>query len=340
MRCQHLLAFVPELGGVGSFDPVDTDLWRSPLPRAKNQSYRLCVNYSRENICNWAMPSDDPHELCVSCRLTRVIPNLNEPKHKDAWYRLEIAKRRLVYSLLKLKLPLATKDEDPKGGLAFELLAPSTEPDADPVFTGHSDGVITINIAEADDVEREKTRLQMHEPYRTLLGHFRHEIGHYYWDRLIEGCDRIDAFRELFGDERESYADAINRHYEHGAPEDWPLRFVSAYASMHPWEDWAETWAHYLHITDVLETATAYGLSLSPKNQDDPLMETNHLNEANHSFERIINIWLSLTQAINDLNRSMGLQDGYPFVLSTAAIDKIRFVSETVADAAEAHREE
>ena len=190
-----------------------------------------------------------------------------------AWCRLETAKRRLIYTLLALRLPLTGKAEAPESGLTFQFLADPDTPGAAPVLTGHNDGVITVNIAEADDSVREKRRHQMHEGYRTLLGHFRHEVGHYYWDRLVRDGEWIDGFRELFGDEREDYDEALQRHYKQGAPADWQERFVSAYASSHPWEDWAETWAHYLHMTDTLETAIDCGLSLRPKRSDEPSLK-------------------------------------------------------------------
>ncbi len=104
-------------------------------------------------------------------------------------------------------------------------------------------------------------RVQMHEPYRTLLGHFRHEVGHYYWDRLIAETRWQEGYRNLFGDERASYADALDHHYKNGAPDNWQESSVSAYATMHPWEDWAETWAHYLHMMDAVDTALGFGMS-------------------------------------------------------------------------------
>jgi len=199
VRCGHLLAYLPDLEVVGSLEPVGEDLWRSPLPQAAGLRYRLCENYIQENVCNWAVPAADPEPLCRSCRFTRVIPDLTQPGHRDAWYRLEVAKRRLLYSLLRLGLPLANRVEDPVRGLAYEFRSAPDVLETAPVLTGHCHGVITINVAEADDAEREKRRRQMHEPYRTLLGHFRHESGHYYWDRLLQASDRLDAFRDLFG---------------------------------------------------------------------------------------------------------------------------------------------
>jgi hypothetical protein len=330
VSCGHALAYLPDLGFIGSLEPVDGNLWRSPLPQAQGKTYRLCQNYERENVCNWAVPAHDPNPLCTSCRLTRVIPDLSQPGHKEKWYRLEVAKRRLIYSLMSLGLPLKNKIDDPDQGLAFEFLADTGTHPHGSVLTGHNNGVITVNVAEADDLEREKRRLQMREPYRTLLGHFRHEIAHYYWDRLIKTSDRLDSFRQLFGDERRDYAAALKQHYEVGAPADWQNRFVSAYASAHPWEDWAETWAHYLHMTDTLETAAACGLSLRPPRPDEPSLETDPHAGRPSSFEQMIDDWFPLTYVLNNLNRGLGLPDSYPFVLSTMAIDKLRFVHATV----------
>jgi len=183
-------------------------------------------------------------------------------------------------------------------------------------------------VAEADDPFREKMRVQMGEAYRTLLGHFRHEVGHHYWERLIESSDRLAPFRERFGDERVDYAEARQRHYDQGPPPDWSAGFVSAYASMHPWEDWAETWAHYLHMTDTLETARAYGLVVRPEGARTPSVRTRRLDL--HDFEDLAAGWYPLTMALNSLNRSMGLPDTYPFVLSDTAIAKLRFVHEVI----------
>ena len=201
------------------------------------------------------------------------------------------------------------------------------------MLTGHNDGVITINIAEADDAEREKRRLQLHEPYRTLLGHFRHEVGHYYWDRMIKDSDLLDSFRTLFGDERADYGQALQNHYAQGAPADWQQKFVSSYASSHPWEDWAETWAHYLHMVDTLETAAACGLSLRPGRRDEPTLKKSPIPwpDRGDSFDKMIDHWFALTYVLNNLNRGLGLSDGYPFVLSTPAIDKLHFVHDAIA---------
>ena len=341
VKCGHLLAYLPDREEVGALEPAGEGLWRLPLPRRVGKgggagpTYRLCQNYTKENVCNWAVPVADPNPLCRSCRLTSVIPDLGQPGRREAWGKLETAKRRLLYTLFSLKLPLTGKAEVPDGGLTFRFLADPETPGAPPVLTGHANGVITVNIAEADDSMREKRRNQMHEGYRTLLGHFRHEVGHHYWDRLIQDSDWIDEYRQLFGDERQDYGQALQRHYKEGPPADWQLRFVSHYASSHPWEDWAETWAHYLHMTDMLETALACGLSLRPKRSGEPAMKLNAaaVGPRARPFDLLIKDWFPLTYVLNNLNRSMGLPDGYPFVLSDPVIEKLRFVHQVVVRA-------
>ena len=223
-----------------SLEPAG-ERWRS---RA-GDLYRLCENYSKQKVCNWAVPVESGEALCASCRLTSVIPDLGVDGNREKWFRLEAAKCRLLYSLNRLNLPLTGKGGEDGMDVRFEFLADSPQPDGPKVLTGHSAGRITVNVAEANDAEREKRRVAMHEPYRTLLGHFRHEIGHYYWDRLIDKSERLEPCRALFGDERADYAEALQRHYKQGPPSDWQLHYVSAYASTHPWEDWAESWAHY-----------------------------------------------------------------------------------------------
>jgi hypothetical protein len=217
------------------------------------------------------------------------------------------------------------------------MLADPADPDAPKVLTGHDAGLITLNIAEADDAERESRRHGMHEVYRTLLGHFRHEVGHYYWDRLVRdgGQAVLDQYRELFGDERQGYAQALQRHYDQGPPADWPEHHISAYASTHPWEDFAETWAHYLHIVDTLGTASVYGLALHPGGSQDGVLVTPPDFDAYKadSIETLIAAWTPLSLAVNSLNRSMGQPDLYPFVLSPAVVTKLGYVHELVRSA-------
>jgi len=318
---------------VGSLDQAagEAGLWTSPLPAAAGRRYRLCANYPDLQVCNWAVDDDDETPLCRSCRLTRVTPDLSVAGHQVAWYRLEVAKRRLVYTLLTLGLPISgALDQEP---LVFQFLADGASGEA-PVLTGHSSGVVTINVAEADDAERERRRTALGEPYRTLLGHMRHEVGHYYWARLISRDPaRLARFRGLFGDDRQDYAAALRRHYESGPSPDWQDRFVSAYGSAHPWEDWAETWAHYLHMTDTIETAATCGVSLRPRRSDEPSLARvpAGLGARDSSFDRLLESWFPITYLLNNLNRGLGHGDAYPFVLSPAVVDKLRFVHETVA---------
>jgi hypothetical protein len=220
--------------------------------------------------------------------------------------------------------------EDARQGLEFRFLADSVTVNSDRsrVLTGHDNGVITINVAEADDVYREAQRLRQHEPYRTLLGHFRHETGHYYWDQLIANSDRLEEFRTLFGDERQDYQMALTKHYEQGAPANWEDGFISAYATTHPWEDWAESWAHVMHMVDALETAQAVGLSVNPERRDEPALALPGKPPLARieDFDSLVTDWTALTYVLNNLTRGLGLADAYPFVLSTPVIDKLRFV--------------
>jgi hypothetical protein len=335
-KCGCQLAYLPDRGLVTGIEPVTTGSDGSltfapvmPMKAAGTARYHLCRNYAELAVCNWAVPVEDRNDYCRACRLNTVIPNLGAADAREAWRRLELAKRRLIYSLHDLGLPVETKEEHPRG-LSFSFLR---EQQDEPVSTGHQDGVITLNIAEADDPFRERMRVQLGETYRTLLGHFRHEIGHYYWYRLVEDNQRwLPAFRQLFGDETRSYAAEQDRHYRNGPPPDWKDRFVSPYASMHPWEDWAETWAHYMHMVDTLDTARAYGLSLraTPVAGKMVALEVKARRIDLHSFEDLMEGWVPLTLALNSLNRSMGTADPYPFVLSNAAIDKLRFVHDII----------
>jgi hypothetical protein len=270
----------------------------------------------------------------VTCRHNRVIPDLSQPVHLEHWRLIEVAKHRLFYTLLRLRLSVRTRAEDPDG-LAFDFLADlaAPSPGTPPVMTGHANGVITINLAEADDAERERRRRQMGEPYRTLLGHFRHEIAHYYWGRLVADSAKLDEFRQIFGDERADYAQALQRYYALGAPGDWSQHFVSAYAAAHPWEDFAETWAHYFHMIDTLETAGSFGLAVAPK-ATKGLGARVDFDAYRADMGRLIEAWIPVTFAANSMNRSMGLPDLYPFVLSTPAVAKLTFIHACIHDQA------
>ena len=327
-RCEALLGYLPELGELSAFEDAGDGMWRSLHPRAEGALYRQCHNYAVENVCNWMIPADPPETLCRSCQLTRTIPNLTAPDNRLYWYRLEVAKRRLLYTLAALGIKVESRHENPQTGLEFEFLE-ETSP-GETVLTGHDNGLITLNIAEADDAYRERTRTAMHEPYRTLLGHFRHETGHYFFDRLVAGTPWLEPFRARFGDESIDYAEALDAYYRDGVPADWSQSYVSAYATMHPWEDWAETWAHYLLIVDVLDTATSYGVALIPQDPSDPTL-TDQTPVEDASFDNLMKRWFPLTYALNSLNRSLGMPDGYPFTLAAPVVEKLRLVHRVIA---------
>jgi hypothetical protein len=277
--------------------------------------YQLCANLYLAK-CNWLVEKAPTRRLCTSCALTRTRPNESDTKAMVAFAVAEKAKRRLIVELHEMKLPIVGRDEDPDHGLAFDLLSSEFEQ----VFTGHHNGVITLDLAEGDDVHREQLRVAMDEPYRTMLGHFRHEIGHYYYYRLVDPSqDYTKQFRELFGDADADYQAALDRHYKEGAPPNWDKNFVSSYATMHPAEDWAETFAHYLHIRDTLDTAAAF--SFAPASAT---FERGVLGPS--GFQTIIDMWLPMSWALNMINRSMGKEDLYPFVLPAAVLEKMRFV--------------
>lgn len=291
-----------------------------------NEPYQYCQNH-QYNVCNWMVPAHDPTGLCTACALNQTIPDLSDQQHLKEWRQLEKAKHRLVYALQQLQLPVINKDEAPNRGLAFDFL--SDEHSEEPVMTGHDSGTITLNTAEANPVHREATRVAMKERYRTLIGHFRHEVGHYYWDLLVASNDyTLTAFRQLFGDERQDYGDALKAHYRYGPRPNWQHSFISSYAASHPWEDWAETWAHYLHLMDMLETAHSFGLSLNPPITSDQLMNMQAAFDPYYEtdIDRIVEACVPLTFAINSLNRGMGRKDLYPFVINAAVREKLGFV--------------
>jgi hypothetical protein len=336
LNCGRALAFFADRMAMVAVNRDEDGLWRPVEDGATPVgAYRLCANYSDHAVCNWAIPADCADTLCRACGLTQTIPTLDSPESLTAWSKLEAAKRRVVYAILGLNLPLVSKREEPVTGLEFQFLgdAVGVNGDRSRVLTGHDNGLITINVAEADDVYREAQRLRQNEPYRTLLGHFRHEIGHYYWDRLIANGDALEGFRQLFGDEQADYEAAVRLHYEQGAPANWAENFISAYATTHPWEDWAESWAHVMHMVDALETAHAVGLSVKPAREGEPALSIPARGPQSRvgDFDELVRDWKSLTYVLNNLTRGLGLADAYPFVLSGPVIEKLRFVASIMA---------
>jgi hypothetical protein len=303
--------------------------------------YFRCANFDSAAGCNWLVDAPPAghlgpvQTLCVACRLNRTIPDQRIVENREWWRRIEVAKRRLVSALLLLGLPVKSRvSEDKERGLMFDLLSPT--PAVPRVLTGHEDGLITINVEEADDAKRERVRAAMSEPYRTLLGHFRHEVGHYYWDRLVEHSPWLPEFRELFGDERRDYASALKANYEVGPPPNWQLNHVSSYASSHPWEDWAETWAHYLHMMDTMDTALGFGIDAEAAEQYyEPFSASAlyRIDEGAEDFLGFVNAWVRVTGMMNELARSMGQPDLYPFVLPMEVVRKLHFVHLVVSQA-------
>lgn len=295
---------------------------RARSPRGAVLYY--CSN-NAHGVCNWLTSDGSPGRLCRGCRLNRTIPNLSEPGNLQAWRDLEQAKKRLLYSLLRLNLSF----DDAAGvsqPLTFDFVADS--------MTGHLDGVVTIDVNETDAVKRERQRQQFQEPYRTLLGHARHESGHFFWPALVERPGRLDEFRRLFGDERADYGAALAQHYEAGPPGDWHERHLSAYASSHPWEDWAETWAHYLHMVEAIDTAEAEGFAPRPAGfRWSALWSIRGARPDSYgatSFKSLLERWIPLTLSLNNLSRSLGHLDFYPFVIPEPACRKLDFVHRVV----------
>ncbi|WP_153163247.1 putative zinc-binding metallopeptidase [Zoogloea sp. 1C4] len=327
--CGVALGYLPSEAAMAAFEAAPEGPWKA-LGKRVTGKWKPCANYTGPQVCNWMVPADDPADLCSCCRQTEVIPTLEKPDNRLYWARLEAAKRRLYYALDTLGLDRPGLAEDPERGLRFQFL--EAVEGGDPVLTGHDSGCITVNIAEADDAEREARRTAMGEPYRSLLGHFRHEIGHYYWDALVAQGGWLEPYRALFGDERADYAQALETHYRDGSRPDWPAHFISAYAASHPWEDWAETWAHYLHVVDALDTADHWGLHL------DGSAEGPAAADPGESFgkpfrERLTFAWLPLSRFLNSMSRSLGHGDVYPFVLPDPVLDKLAFVDEVVRSA-------
>ncbi len=300
--------------------------------------YRRCANRAVAS-CNWLVLGDDPDELCVSCRLTTVRPGDVDGNAPPEFADAEMAKRRLLHQLNGLGLDIVGKDDDPERGVAFEFRSPTADKQ---VMTGHDGGVITLDLSESDDAHRERIRQDLGEPYRTVLGHLRHEIGHYYWPRLVVDAGHTDAFRALFGDESASYQEALDAHYASGdGPTDatsgtgdaaWVGTHVSEYATMHPWEDWAETFAHYLHIRAGLDTANSFGFVLG-----EPALTASRealADDTGFAVGPMVQAWLGTTLVMNAMSRSLGTGNHYPFVLSPTVIEKLDFVHRVVSESA------
>ncbi len=327
-RRQQLLTLERVSGQAGQPDATYRQSPTEDGVEPRQGRYRYCVNAGYRAGCNWLIQceaeQEPAEEHCESCRLTRVRPNDADENARDGWLEIERAKRRLLYTLYDLGLPVSGKTDETPHGLAFEILRGTEQA---PVTTGHAEGLITINVAEGNSSFRENQREKLGEAYRTVLGHLRHEIGHYYWNELVrEDEEWLARVRELFGDEQLSYQEAIERHYSQGPPPGWDNEFISAYASMHPWEDWAETWAHYLHLVDTMETASAYGVAATAPSASGTQTRVVASHPQELDFEQLHDGWYSLTFVLNSLARSMGAHDLYPFSISEPVSQKLRLI--------------
>ena len=334
VHCGSALAFVPERMRMAALAPSQAleGIWEPVSKHAEQsqQHLRMCRNRSHEGAaCNFTTDADGSQPYCVSCRQTRWLPNFINPLNVLRASKVESAKRHLFYTLACLQLTALQGFPSPTFDFLEDL------PGQDAIMTGHFSGTITLNVAEADDDERARRRLAMFEPYRTLLGHLRHETGHFFWDTLIRDTAWLEPFRQMFGDERVDYGFALQTHYARGpmGVPGWQEHHVSAYAAAHPWEDWAETWAHYLHVMDLMETAAGYhvqlrlpGHMISHPPVEDPFIDVHT------PFEHILQQCIPLTLMLNSLTRSLGQNDAYPFALSTGAVAKLKFVHQVVTD--------
>ncbi|TPW31507.1 hypothetical protein FJU08_07045 [Martelella alba] len=327
VACGHRLGFDPQEMRMHALEGEAEALWRSRS--VGGGLFRFCAN-AGAGVCNWLVPCEGADVYCHACRHNRLMPDIATAEGLTRWKQITAAERHLFYSLMRFRILTPTLAEEPDGGLVFDFLEDSVSQDGSvtPAMTGHDNGVISLRAAEADDVMREIARNQMDEPYRTLLGHFRHEVGHYVWDRLVRDRDGFAGFRAVFGDEREDYSAALERHYQHGPQPGWQEHFVSAYATTHPWEDFAESFAHLLHIVDTLETAQAFGLSVDGAEapMGDPYLC--------HDAASLAAAWVPLTLAMNAIHRSMGENDFYPFVLTPDIVGKLDYISMLLPKAA------
>lgn len=286
VRCRTGLAV--EIRGRGALSVLDAS---TTTPCARRSVWS----------CNWPAEPGAFDQLCASCRL--VDPNIWA--HDPRMVPFQTAQRRALYQLAELGVPW--RDVDP--ALRFVYLSKTADPDA---TIGHRGGEITLDIDEADPAYGERIRANLGEHYRTPLGHLRHELGHFVWLTMVANDpDRLAAFRERFGDERDDYAAALERHYQRVDDLSWRDRHVSFYASAHPWEDFAESWAQVMHVHDVVETGAAWGVVHAPADPADA------------------RAWLgtSVTASVaaNELARAMGMRDLYPFALTEGARTKVEF---------------
>ena len=340
MHCHSELFFMPEQLTLAALQPaqapVQDGLWQPRQTQTEQAAapdytlYKACAHRQGLSLCNFAIAGNDPSPLCLSCRQTSWLPDPSMPDNELRWARIERAKRHLFYTLSELALGPRPGHAQPN----FALLA--DQPGQPAILTGHAGGTITLNVIEADDDERAKRRLALKEPFRTLAGHLRHEVGHFFWDQLVAGTAWQQPFRALFGDERQDYGQALQDYYARDwLDQDWQTHYISAYATSLPWEDWAETWAHYLHMIDLLETAASYGSRIQLPAALGAEAETVTVHDPfgvpAPDFDQMLREWGPLTLLVNSLSRSLGHDDAYPFAISWGVRRKLEFIHQIVS---------
>ena len=323
-KCGSWLGYLDESEDMHALQP-NLEYWI--LPDGRQVKY--CQNHDYD-VCNWLIRTD-ANEYCAACQLNHTIPNLEAQSAIEKWRYFERAKHRLVYSLRRLQLPFRRKMIPEDDGLWFHFV--DKELEEKDIKMGHANGEITILLSEADSVQREMMRQDLKEPYRTMIGHLRHEIGHYYWDQLVRTkADNLQAFRSIFGNEQVDYTESLRTYYNAGPTAHWQGQYISAYATAHPWEDWAETWAHYMHLIDAMETAYHFGLDVEPELRNAEHMHAKATFDPyeTQDFKQILDYSIPLFFAMNSINRSMGISDVYPFVISDPVVQKLSFIHDLV----------
>jgi len=318
-NCGHLSGFRDTDRMMLTFDARGPEL----ISDREMIHYKYCKN-KEHTVCNWLVEIDSQEAYCRACQLNRTIPNLSDKSNFPKWQNLEIAKHRLVYQLQKIGLDLPSK-ELYDHGLCFDFI---TKEEDSKIMTGHANGVITILLSEADSVLREQTRRRLNEPYRTLIGHLRHEVGHYFWEQLVYVDQEVlTTFRAVFGNEEVDYGDSLKAYYKQEANDNWRAQFITKYASAHPWEDWAETCAHYLHVMDMVETSHFFGLKVNATNILKGMkVKVTFDPYGTEDFDKIVETCVPLSYAVNSINRAMGLPDVYPFEISPVVVKKMAFI--------------
>jgi len=324
LSCQREVGWCEVCDGMHAVEPEATGGYQCTNCQSRVVK---CFNYATYDVCNRMIANTGQNQasqqLCHYCQLTETIPDLSVPGNITKWYELEVAKRRLLHLLDLMGLPYGSRTEHFELPLSFDFkedIKPAVIGwmkigKEEKVFTGHANGKITINIQEADPVEREKLRVAFGETQRTLIGHFRHEIGHYYWQLLVQGKDE-KAYKVVFGDpESPTYSQAMDLYYKNGPKANWANSYISAYATMHSWEDFAETWGTYLDMYAVLDTAENTDLLQMP---GEDLPDT--------QLETMLSRYADLSLKVNEVNRSLGLPDLLPETFSFPVVEKLRYI--------------